>query len=93
MKKIYYLYILTNFTNTVFYIGVTNDLKSRVAQHKQGTVDSFTKRYKVHKLVYAEEYPNINEAIRREKQLKNWHRQWKINLIKESNSNMLEIAL
>ena len=85
MKQSYYIYILTNFKNTTFYIGVTNNLVKRVWQHKTEMVDGFSKKYKLKKLVYFEEYQNPAEAITREKQLKNWHRQWKLNLIKSKN--------
>ncbi len=79
--KIYYVYILTNKSGTL-YIGVTNDLKRRSWEHKYKTHESFTQKYNIDKLIYFEEYQNIDDAIAREKQLKNWHRQWKINLIK-----------
>ena len=89
--KQYYIYILTNFTNTVFYVGVTNDLVRRMYQHKNKLVDGFTKKYNICKLVYFEIYNDINEAIRREKQLKNWHREWKINLIVEQNHEFKDL--
>lgn len=89
--KNYYIYILTNFHNTTFYIGVTNNLKRRIFEHKQELVDGFSKKYKLKKLVYYEEYPTIIDAIEREKQLKNWHREWKINLIKQSNSEFKDL--
>ena len=85
LNKNYFVYILTNKINTVFYIGVTDDLKRRLYEHKNELIDGFTKKYKLKKLVYFEEYQDINEAIKREKQLKNWHRDWKINLIKSKN--------
>ncbi len=85
MQKSYYVYILTNLNNTTLYIGVTNDLIRRIWEHKNAMVDGFTKRYKLKKLVHFEEFQNPTEAISREKQLKNWHRQWKINLIKSIN--------
>ncbi len=81
----YYVYIMTNFKNTVLYIGVTNNLEKRVYEHKNKLVDGFTSKYNVSKLVYFEETNDINAAIAREKQLKNWHREWKVNLIKEKN--------
>jgi len=94
-KKMYFIYILTNFTNTTFYIGVTNNLERRIFEHQQELVDGFSKKYKLKKLVYFEEYNDIKEALIREKQLKNWHRNWKVNLIKETNpkfKNLLENA-
>lgn len=93
MSKSYYIYIVTNFKNDVFYIGVTGNLHKRIYEHKEGLVDGFTKKYKVWKLVYYEETNNINDAIAREKQLKNWHRNWKINLIKEHNPTFREIIV
>ncbi|MDO8495678.1 MAG: GIY-YIG nuclease family protein [bacterium] len=83
--KHYYVYIITNKYNTTFYIGVTNNLERRLLEHKNKIIKGFSNKYKLVKLVYFEETNNINEAIKREKQLKNWHREWKINLIKSSN--------
>lgn len=80
-----YIYILTNQYNTALYIGVTNDLVRRIYEHKQDLVEGFSKRYKLHKLVYYEQTPSIISAIQREKQLKRWHRNWKNNLIEEMN--------
>lgn len=67
--RTYYVYLLTNTNHTVLYIGVTNNLARRVAEHKSGVHEGFTKEYNVHKLVYFETYPDINTAIAREKQL------------------------
>src|SRR3989344_4223409 len=92
-SKSYYVYILTNYKNTVFYIGVTNDLERRIIEHKNGLVKGFTQRYKLKKLVYFEECPNMTDAIQREKQLKNWHRDWKINLIKSINPSFDDLAI
>jgi putative endonuclease len=83
--KSYFVYILASKRNGTLYIGVTNDLIKRVWQHKNNFVDGFTKQYNVHLLVYFEETSEILSAIAREKQLKNWHRQWKINLIAQRN--------
>jgi len=71
--KNYFVYIMTNIHNSVFYIGVTNDLYRRVAEHKNMQNDGFTKKYKINKLVYFEITNNIEDALNREKQLKNWH--------------------
>ena len=73
---------MSNKGRTTFYIGVTSDLESRISQHKGGRGSAFTRRVNLHDLVYFEELPDIVEAIYREKQLKRWHREWKINLIK-----------
>ncbi len=69
------------------YIGITNNLGRRIYEHKNCLFDGFAKRYNLNKLVYFEECSNIESAIRREKQLKNWHREWKINLIESINPN------
>lgn len=68
--------------DTVFYIGITNNLVRRVWEHKNSVVESFTSKYKINKLVHFDVIDTSYEAIKREKQLKNWHLQWKINLIK-----------
>jgi len=81
----YYLYILASIKNGTLYIGVTNNLLKRVFEHKNDSVDGFTKKYKVHKLIYYEEINDVKVAIQREKQIKKWERQWKINLIEKNN--------
>ena len=83
--KDYYVYILSNYTNSTLYIGVTNDLVKRVYEHKSKVVDGFTKRYNVGKLVYYEMMNDVIMAIEREKQLKSWSRQKKLKLICEKN--------
>ena len=88
----YYVYILTNRYNTVLYIGVTNNLLRRVYEHKQGMLDGFTKRYKLHKVVYYESFSQVKDAIAREKQLKHWHREWKENLIREQNPQWKDLS-
>ena len=92
MIKDYFVYILTNNSKTL-YIGVTNDLQRRIYEHKNKLVDGFTKKYNINKLVYYELCKNANDAIRREKQLKNWHRQWKINLIESVNKEWKDLSL
>ncbi|MCL4548061.1 MAG: GIY-YIG nuclease family protein [Bacteroidetes bacterium] len=89
--KNYYVYIMTNKSKTL-YVGVTNDLKRRVYEHKEKLLDGFTKKYNITKLVYFEETSDINSAIKREKQLKNWHRDWKINLIESVNKDWADLA-
>ena len=81
----YYVYILTSYSNKVMYIGMTNDLKRRITEHKNEQIDGFTKQYHVKKLVYFEEYSNPNEAIKREKELKGWRREKKNNLVETMN--------
>ncbi len=93
MNKTYYVYITTNITNTVLYIGVTNDLKRRIYEHKNGLVEGFSKKYKTNKLVYYETTNDVNSAIQREKQLKNWHREWKINLVGSKNPGFVELNI
>ena len=83
----YYVYILTNKTDKVMYIGVTNDLRRRLCEHKNEQIEGFTKRYHVHKLVYYEEYHEVNDAIAREKQLKGWNREKKNALVATKNPN------
>lgn len=83
----YYVYILASKRNGTLYVGVTSDLIKRVYQHKNGTHDSFTKKYRVNQLIYYEEIGDINSAIWREKNLKAWKRQWKIELIEKGNPN------
>ena len=83
--KIYYVYILTNKYNNVFYVGFTDDLYRRVTDHKEKIFPGFTKKYNVNKLVYYEEYDDPEEAKHREKQLKRYRRDWKIDLIEGMN--------
>lgn len=81
----YYIYILAGKRNGTLYIGITSDLIKRVYEHKNNLVEGFTKKYKVHNLVYYEQTEDVESAIKREKQLKNWHRKWKTDLIEEGN--------
>ncbi|MDO9579256.1 MAG: GIY-YIG nuclease family protein [Bacteroidales bacterium] len=90
--KQYYVYILTNRNNNVLYIGVTNNLVRRTYEHKNKLVEGFSKRYKLIKLVYYETTGSIESAIEREKQLKNWHRDWKINLINQFNPKCKDLS-
>lgn len=89
--KNYYVYVLTNKHNTVLYIGVTNDLIRRVYEHKNKLIDGFTERYNVTKLVYYEIFEDPENAIKREKQVKNWHHDWKMNLIRSKNSDLKDL--
>ena len=90
MKK-GYVYILANEKNGTLYVGVTSNLVKRIWQHKNKFVEGFSKRYDLDKLVYYEVFDNIENAIEREKKLKNWHRQWKINLINQYNSDWVDL--
>ena len=92
MNKTYATYILTNYNETTFYIGVTGNLEKRIWEHKHNVFDGFTKKYNVKKLVYYELTENAEAAINREKQLKYWHREWKINLIKKMNPEFKDLS-
>ena len=92
MAKTYAVYILTNYNETSFYIGVTGDLEKRIWEHKNKIVDGFTAKYNTNKLVYYELTESIEDAIKREKQLKRWHKDWKINLIKTVNPNFEDLS-
>jgi putative endonuclease len=91
MKGRYFVYILASKRNGTLYIGVTNDLASRAYQHREGEGSVFTKRYQVHKLVYAEEFSDITQAIQRETNLKHWPRRWKIELIEKLNPEWTDL--
>ena len=90
-ERHYYVYILASKIGGTLYIGVTNDLVRRVHEHKEGIVEGFTTKYKVHRLVYFEQHSDIEAAIQREKRLKKWNRRWKIRLIEETNPNWVDL--
>jgi putative endonuclease len=81
----YYVYILASGRYGTLYIGVTNNLRIRPEQHRAGRGSKFVQQYGIHRLVHVEEFASPQEAIAREKQLKNWRREWKIQLIEENN--------
>jgi putative endonuclease len=81
-----YVYILTSKPNGILYVGVTSDLIQRIAQHREGIVEGFSKRYGLKRLVYFEIYDDIRNAIQREKNIKHWPRTWKIRLILANNT-------
>jgi len=83
--KQYYVYLLASKRNGTLYIGVTNDLARRVWEHKNNIIEGFTQKYNVHKLIYYEIAADVDIAITREKQMKKWRWQWKIELIEKSN--------
>ncbi|RZK55233.1 MAG: GIY-YIG nuclease family protein [Pedobacter sp.] len=88
------VYILTNYSHTVLYIGVTSDLYARIIEHKEKFYpNSFSAKFNCNKLVYYEQFSTIEEAIGKEKQLKNWKRAWKINLINSENPNWEDLFL
>jgi putative endonuclease len=86
-----WVYIMTNRARGVLYIGVTAILPSRIWQHRNGKGSAFCKRYKLTRLVYAEQHNSIHDAIAREKALKAWKREWKIELIEQSNPQWLDL--
>ncbi len=83
-----YVYILTNKYRTTFYIGVTSNLHQRITDHNEKKGSAFTSKYNICDLIYFEEFSDINQAILREKQLKNWRKDWKMNLIREKNPKL-----
>ncbi|MBE5073577.1 GIY-YIG nuclease family protein [Erythrobacteraceae bacterium E2-1 Yellow Sea] len=86
-----WVYIMSNKREGVLYIGVTSDLAARVLQHRQGKGSSFCRRYGLYMLVHAEEYPDIESAIAREKAMKAWKRAWKIELIEQANPDWADL--
>jgi putative endonuclease len=92
MPRIYFVYILASRRNGTLYVGVTNDLVRRIGEHKSKLVPGFTRKYRVDKLVYFEEYPSILEARARERALKRWDRAWKLALIEEMNPQWRDLS-
>ena len=93
MSRTYYVYILASKRNGTLYIGVTNDLARRASEHREGIVPGFTKTYGVKVLVYYETFDDIAQAIRREKRLKKYKREWKMNLIQQHNVEWRDLAV
>ena len=92
IMKNYYVYILASKKNGTLYIGVTNDLIKRIYEHKNKLTEGFTCKYQVNRLVYYETTSEITVALRREKQLKNWKRDWKIELIEKNNPQWKDLS-
>ncbi len=92
MPKQGYVYILANKRNGTLYTGVTSDLARRVEEHRNGAIRSFTGRYGIHRLVYFEFHDELGAAISREKQIKNWTRRWKLQLIESSNPDWTDLS-
>lgn len=94
MKKEYcfYVYIMSNYKRTVFYTGLTNNIVRRTIEHQSGYGSEFTRKYKLAYLIYFEEYQYIGDAINREKEIKGWLRKKKVNLIKSTNSNLIDLS-
>jgi putative endonuclease len=88
----YYVYILASSRYGTLYIGVTNNLRTRLEQHRLGVGSEFVKAHGVYKLVYVESYERAEEAIKREKQLKKWNRDWKIRLIEKDNPEWRDLS-
>ncbi|HAT2067962.1 TPA: GIY-YIG nuclease family protein [Legionella pneumophila] len=89
----YFVYILASKVYGTLYTGITSNLVQRIYQHKKGLAEGFTKRYNVHRLVYYEIHSDVYEAIIREKHIKKWNRQWKINLIEQNNPQWLDLSI
>ena len=87
-----FVYILTNKPQGVLYIGVTSNLARRIYEHQHDIIEGFSKRYRLKWLVHVEIFERVDEAIAREKQLKNWHRDWKINLVEAANPQWTDLT-
>lgn len=92
MRREFFVYILASKRNGTLYTGMTNNLSRRMWEHKQGLVEGFTKKYKVHLLVYSESFARPYDAIRAEKRIKKWNRQWKIDLIESVNPEWIDLS-
>jgi putative endonuclease len=91
-KHRYFVYILSSQRNGTLYIGITSDISRRIDEHRKKMIPGFTKKYGVAKLVYAEEYEYVGDALSREKQLKKWKRDWKLNLIEKANPEWKDLS-
>ena len=89
----YYVYILSNWNNKVLYVGMTNNLERRLYEHKNKLIEGFTKKYNLDKLVYFEHTTDVNNAIRREKEIKKWRREKKNKLIESLNPGWIELTI
>lgn len=89
--KQYFVYILASKQNGTLYTGVTSDLQKRIWEHREGVVEGFTQKYGVYMLVYYETHEEAESAIVREKQIKKWNRDWKINLIEKTNPDWKDL--
>ncbi|MFT6829770.1 MAG: putative endonuclease [Candidatus Paceibacteria bacterium] len=92
MTQEYYVYILTNKTKSVLYVGSTNDLERRLQEHALGKVGSFTKKYNVTCLLYYELHNSKDSSLKRESQIKKWNREWKLELIQKENIGLEDIS-
>lgn len=91
MEKQPCIYILASKKNGTLYIGVTSNLPKRIWQHKNNLVDGFTAKYNIHQLVWYEQHNTLETAIQKEKQMKNWKREWKVNVIEASNPEWIDL--
>jgi len=91
MKRTFYVYIATNFHNTVLYTGITNNIERRMYEHKNKLIPGFTSRYNVNKLIWFEEFPVPQEAISAEKKIKGWRRDKKLAMIKSTNPILVDL--
>ncbi len=91
-SRSYFVYILASGRNGTLYIGVTNNIHRRMAEHRSGKGSEFVKKYGVFRLIYVEKCESVIDAITREKQLKNWKRDWKIELIERDNSDWSDLS-
>ncbi|MBI4838283.1 MAG: GIY-YIG nuclease family protein [Nitrospirae bacterium] len=89
--KNYYVYILSSKRNGTLYTGITSDIVKRIYEHKNGLVDGFTKKYKIHNLIWYEMHNYAESAINRERQIKKWKRIWKLKLIEEENPQWIDL--
>ena len=92
MAKKYYTYILTHERNHIFYVGVTNNIERRMGEHKIATYGSHVGRYNIKKLVYFETHSDVRIAIRREKTIKKWKQEWKINQVESMNPEWKDLS-
>jgi putative endonuclease len=91
VQFVYYVYLLASRKHGTLYVGVTNNLVRRIYQHKSHAVRGFSSRYNVHLLVWFESYDDPTNAIAREKEIKKWRRDWKVNLIEQSNPEWVDL--
>ncbi len=91
VSKTYYVYIMTNQSRTL-YVGLTNNIRRRVWEHKTGLIEGFTHRYNIDTLVYVESFGDVDSAIAREKQIKNWRREKKLRLINQENPDLRDLS-
>ena len=88
----FYVYIISNNKNGTLYIGMTNDIERRMYEHKKGLIEGFSKKYGLTKMIHVEFYKYVNDAIKREKQLKHWNREWKIDKKKQKNKEWVDLS-